>query len=131
MSYSLATYRRIPHAVLAVQNAFGSTEPVTDSDGIAHQVPAGWWLVDEGAGRVSVMSDEAFRPHFEEYRAPCPLDSFIDTVGNLNANDMQQMGRTQALESGLAAAQIAAGNSANQIAALEARCTALEAAVHT
>ena len=112
----LATYRKIPQVVLATQNPHGTTEIVLDSDGNGYPVPATWWLIDEGAGRVSLMSDEAFRPFFEEYKVPCPLDSFINTVGNLNGNYTQAMGRVQDLES--------------RVASLEAGIRLLAAAVN-
>lgn len=113
----LATYRKIPQVVLATQNPHGSSQPVNDSDGNPHDVPATWWLVDEGLGRVSLMSDEAFRPFFEEYKVPCSLDTFVNTVGNLNGNDAQHAGRIGILES--------------RVAALEAGIAALVAAMQS
>ena len=96
-------FRKIPVQVSAEQNEDNTIRAMQDSQGTVHQVPPCWWLVEEGPGKVALMSDEAFRPAFEEAEIFTPLDGFINTMSDLRNTDRMAVQRSMELEARIAA----------------------------
>ena len=96
-------FRKIPAQVSAQNNPNNIAQAMQDLQGTMHQVPPGWWLVEEGPGKVALMSDEAFRPAFEEAKIFTPLDGFINTVSELRNTDRMAVQRSMELEARIAA----------------------------
>jgi len=135
-------FRKIPAQVSAQNNPNNIAQAMQDSQGTVHQVPPGWWLVEEGPGKVALMSDEAFRPAFEEAKIFTPMDGFINTVGDLRDSDRRAVQRSMELEARIAALEGAQRAMADEVVRAwatltsvmpgqEARIQALEAMART
>lgn len=114
MSYQ---YRQIPLQVSADQNVFNEPKELTDSSGTVFVVPAGFWLVEDSAGRISLMSDAAFKAGFEGYKEPVSLESYFNTLEDLRNSDRMAVTRANALEDRIAALEALASTMRNALIA--------------
>lgn len=108
-------YRQIPLQVSAEQNEFNEPKEMTDSSGAVFVVPAGFWLVENALGRVSLLSDAAFKEGFEKYQEPTPLESFVTTLQDLRNSDRMAVTRLSTLEDRIAALEALASTMRNAL----------------
>ena len=100
---SMQQYRQKPGTVSAAKNEFNETRMMQDSQDMAFPVPAGWWLVESAPGFVSVVMDGVFQGGFEKAETFTPLESFVNTLGDLRETDRMAVQRAMDLEVRIAA----------------------------